>query len=126
MANSWKTLNSKHKALLSLSYATKFEKWKFTVSGQFHGKQRLPATASNPLAYQRADYSPNFFTLNAQITKKFKYIDIYVGAENLTNYKQHHPIIAAEDPFGEYFDSSIIWGPIDGIMIYTGLRLTLK
>lgn len=121
-----KTLNSKHKALLSLSYATKFEKWKFTVSGQFHGKQRLPATASNPLAYQRADYSPNFFTLNAQITKKFKYIDIYVGAENLTNYKQHHPIIAAEDPFGEYFDSSIIWGPIDGIMIYTGLRLTLK
>ncbi|OQA84787.1 MAG: Vitamin B12 transporter BtuB [Bacteroidetes bacterium ADurb.Bin234] len=121
-----KALNSKHKALVSLSYATKFEKWKFTVSGQLHGKQRLPSTATNPEQYRKPSHSPNFFTLNAQITKKFKYIDIYVGAENITNYMQPHPVIAADDPFGKYFDSFIIWGPIDGIMLYGGLRFTLK
>jgi hypothetical protein len=70
--------------------------------------------------------SPNYFTFNAQITKKFKYIDIYIGAENFTNYKQHNPIIDAENPFGDKFDASMIWGPITGIMGYAGLRLTLK
>lgn len=121
-----KALSSKHKALLSLGYASKFEKWKFNITGQFHGSQRLPSTATQPEPYQREAYSPHFFTINAQITKKFKHIDIYLGGENLSNYKQKNPIIAAEDPFGKYFDSSIIWGPIDGIMIYCGLRLTLK
>lgn len=121
-----KSLHSKHKALLNVGYATKFEKWKFNITGQFHGAQRLPSTAGNPEIYQRGDYSPHFFTFNAQLTKKFKYIDIYIGGENLSNYKQLNPIIAAEDPFGKYFDSSIIWGPMDGIMIYGGIRLTLK
>ncbi len=121
-----KPLTSQHKAILNVSYATKFEKWKFNITAQLHGPQRLPDTYSNPEIYQRPTQSPTFMTFNAQITKKFKYIEIYLGVENFTNYKQPNPIIEADNPFGEYFDASMIWGPITGAMGYAGLRLTLK
>ena len=54
---------------------------------------------------------PAYLTVNAQVTKKIEMLDIYLGVENLTNYKQDNPIIASDDPFGEYFDASMIWGP---------------
>jgi len=117
---------SKFKGLITLSYATKFEKWRFDITGQVNGKSRLPNTDSNPEPYNRSHYSKAYFLLHAQITKKFKYIDLYLGAENITNYMQHHPIIAADDPFGKYFDASMIWGPVMGTSIYAGLRLTIK
>jgi outer membrane receptor for ferrienterochelin and colicin len=117
---------SKYKALMTLSYYTRFEKWKFDVTAQYNGKSRLPSTASNPEMYSRPDYSKPYFMLYAQITKKWKRIDIYAGVENITNYKQHHPIIAADDSFGKYFDASMIWGPIMGRTIYAGLRLSIK
>ena len=117
---------SKYKGLMTLSYATKFEKWKFDVTLQFNGKSRLPDTDSNPEPFSRPHYSKEYFMLYAQITKKFKYIDIYAGAENITNYMQHHPIVASTDPFGKYFDASMIWGPIMGRTFYAGIRLTIK
>jgi hypothetical protein len=36
------------------------------------------------------------------------------------------PIIAHNDPFGNYFDASMIWGPIMGRMYYAGLRYKIK
>jgi hypothetical protein len=36
------------------------------------------------------------------------------------------PIIAAEDPFGEYFDSGLVWGPIHGRKIYAGFRFAIN
>jgi outer membrane cobalamin receptor len=119
-----KPLTSRHKAILNISYATKFEKWKFNVTGQFHGRQFLYPTQLFDLGFY--SMSPNFFTFNAQITKKFRYIEIYAGAENLTNYKQPNPIIDAENPFGDKFDASMSWGPVTGIMGAAGMRLTLK
>jgi hypothetical protein len=65
--------------------------------------------------------------MNAQISKVWKErIEAYIGVENLLDYKQENPIIAADDPFGSYFDSSLIWGPVSGRMIYAGLRLKIK
>jgi hypothetical protein len=49
-----------------------------------------------------------------------------VGVENALNYTQHHPILDAENPFGTYFDSSMIWAPVFGRMAYFGLRYTIK
>ena len=67
--------------------------------------------------------------MNAQVTKSFgkkNVLDVYVGAENLTNYYQHDAIIAADEPFSEYFDASLIWGPVTGRMFYGGLRFRIK
>ena len=123
-----KPLTSQHKAILNLGYATKFEKWKFNITAQFHGSQRLP-NIDNPKAlegYHSKKKSPAFMTFNAQITKKWKYIEVYAGVENFTNYKQHNPIIASDNPFGEHFDASLIWGPISGALGYAGVRVVLK
>ncbi len=121
-----KALSSIHKAVLSLSYKTKYDKWQFDFTTQYHGAMRLPDLSANPVEYQLPTHSPDYFTFNAQITRRFKKIEIYLGGENLGNYMQMVPIIAANDPFGSYFDSSIVWGPIRGRMIYGGLRFTLK
>ena len=47
---------------------------------------------------------------------------IDVGGENLTNFKQKNPIIDAANPWGENFDSTMIWGPVHGAKAYIGIR----
>jgi len=117
---------NKYKGLLTLSYATKFEKWKIDITNQFIGSSSLPNTSQNPTEFQLDKKSPAYFILHAQITKKFKLIDIYAGVENITDYKQKHPIIDPQNPFGDHFDASMIWGPISGRMFYAGLRFKIK
>jgi len=94
------------------------------VTNQLTGKSRLPKINGNQ--YRKETSSPVFYTLHSQITKKFNHLEIYAGGENLTNFKQKNPVIAARDPFSRYFDSSITWGPIVGRVIFAGLRYTLK
>ncbi|TKG96625.1 TonB-dependent receptor [Puteibacter caeruleilacunae] len=116
---------NKYKGLINLSYATNFNKWQFDFTTQFNGPMRIPSTASNPELYQRRDKSPSYSVMNTQITKRFRIWEIYAGVENLGNYMQKNPIIAAKDPFGDYFDASMIWGPIQERKFYVGLRFTL-
>ena len=118
-----KPLSSKYKGLLTLSYATEESGWLFDSSFLLNGDGRIPSTKQNPVEYQREESFPAYLTVNAQITKKIEMVDIYLGVENLTNYKQDNPIIASDDPFGDYFDASMIWGPIDGTKFYIGVRL---
>jgi outer membrane receptor for ferrienterochelin and colicin len=117
---------SRYKALLTLSYATNKKKWQFDFTTQFIGKSRLPFTGDNPLLYQRPSESPAYTLLYAQVTRRFKLWEIYVGGENLTNFTQKDPVIGANDPFGSHFDTSIVWGPILGRMVYAGIRVILK
>jgi hypothetical protein len=97
---------------------------------QYNGSRRLPDTGSNPQEFRREAYSPAFYNLLGQITwmtklNKFDF-NIYIGVENLLNYKQTHPIVASDAPYSRYFDASMVWGPIYGRMLYAGLRLKLK
>jgi hypothetical protein len=62
----------------------------------------------------------------AQVTYVFKTnLELYVGGENLTNFMIHDAIIAAEDPSSNFFDASLLWGPVFGRMGYVGLRWIL-
>lgn len=121
-----KPLVNKYKGLISLSYLTRQKKWQFDANIQFNGDQRLPNTDFNPVQYQLKSNSPMYALINTQITRYLNRWELYLGAENLTNYTQTDPIIAAEDPFGKYFDSSVIWGPVSGIKIYGGVRYAIK
>jgi outer membrane receptor for ferrienterochelin and colicin len=114
---------AKHRGLLTLSYLTNNEKWQFDATLQYHGRQRLPNTRSNPVAYQRPDYSPHYFILltQAQFISK-KHWDIYMGGENLLNVRQPNPIISADNPYSMYFDSTILYAPVVGRIIYAGIR----
>ena len=122
-----KPLTAQNRAFANLAYEAKG--WKFDYTISFSSKKRLPSTAANPLDYQRPNYSPAFVTMNAQISKtlgKTNPFDIYVGSENITNYYQKNAIIAATQPFSQYFDASMIWGPLTGRMMYAGLRFRVK
>ena len=127
-----KPMVNRYKGLVNLSYGTRMDKWRFDFTAQFNGDQRLPVpdyTVSGGTApdwaAELSDKAPMYVILNAQVTKNFKNWSIYAGGENLTNYKQKNPIIGAENPFSEYFDSSRVWGPISGIMAYIGFRLNI-
>lgn len=101
--------------------------WKFDVTTQWVGEQRIPQTVENPESYMLAPISDDFILLNAQVTyllrKKWEF---YLGGENLTNFRLSNPIVAASDPFSQYFDASMVWGPVFGRMIYFGVRFTLN
>jgi len=120
-----KPLTSLHKGFLNLAYSTPDDDWKFDFTADVNGGGTMPYTYQNPQEYQREETYPAFVVYNAQITKSFQGWDIYIGAENIGNYKQPNPIIAADDPFGQYFDATMIWGPIIGRMLYLGIRLDL-
>ncbi len=119
-------LISKHRAFMNLAYETK-NRWKFDYTVQWLGPQRLPDTSVNPEAYQLDGYSPDYVLMNAQVTKDMKdRWSVYLGVENITNYRLKSPIVSASEPFSPYFDSSMVWGPIFGRMAYVGFRYRVK
>lgn len=118
-----KPLVSDYKALLTGSYETRLKKWVFDLTAQFNGGGRMPTPdAVNPLWKTTFD---SFTILNAQITKNFRNWSIYVGAENITDFKQKNPIVSAENPFGDDFDATMVWGPTQGRKFYVGLRYAI-
>ena len=119
---------AKNRAFLSLDYATT-NGWKINYTITYNGKKRLPNTNANPAAFQLPSYSPEYFLMNMQITKKFNKkmpMEGYIGVENATNYFQQNAIISASQPNSQYFDASMIWGPIFGRMLYFGWRLKIN
>ena len=121
-----KPLVARHRAFVNLAYETP-SLWKFDATVNWIGAKRLPQTNSNPVEYQLADYSRDYWTVNAQVSKSWsESFDVYLGVENLFNFKQSAPILASDEAFGNYFDASMIWGPIFGRVTYVGLRYKIK
>jgi hypothetical protein len=75
--------------------------------------------------------TPVYPMLYAQVTRRFKGWDVYMGAENLTNFTQKDPILGSKlgyshvNPRVPSFDASCIWGPLMGIKAHIGFRFTL-
>ena len=121
-----KPLTPKNRVLVNVGYITNFDKWKFDVTGHWFDMSRIPSTEGNLPQNVVPNQSEAFYTLNGQITRAFKSLEIYTGVENMLNYKQENPIIAANNPNGSNFDASLIWGPVMGRNIYFGLRYKIK
>ena len=124
-------LQAKHRLFGNLEYEThikeKGQQWKFDFTLNWLGKQQLPYTASNAPENRLPEYSPSFSVMNAQITRTFSStFEMYVGGENIGNYRQDKAILGANDPFGTSFDTSIVYAPVFGQMYYAGLRFKIK
>lgn len=115
-------LLAKYKGLVSASYSTNMKKWQFDLTAQFNGVQELPSSDGRAPEYSHAQESKPYTMLMGQITKNYRAWSFYVGGENLADYTQKNPIIAASDPFSKDFDSSQVWGPIYGRMFYFGIK----
>jgi outer membrane receptor for ferrienterochelin and colicin len=114
-------LTPRDRALVNLSYANTSKDWEFDFTTNFVGESRLPAHQDVKDAF-----SNPFFVHNSQITKRYDYIEVYIGAENILNFTQDNPIKIADNPTDENFDASIVYAPINGRMIYLGLRYKLN
>jgi hypothetical protein len=121
-------LMPKYKGLVTMSYATKFEKWKFDLTGQLNGPSRIsPQEKMPPIVQRNYSKSPAYFLMNAQVTKKFKQnFDAYIGAENLLDFVQKDPLTEPFFPYHSHFDTMMVWGPVTGRVIYAGLRYFIK
>ncbi|RAJ99915.1 TonB-dependent receptor-like protein [Larkinella arboricola] len=122
---------SRDRVLFNAGYALPYDKWKFDFTVQWNGPRRIPYLREG---YEHTSYqnmprenAPGFYNINAQVSKSFRLWEIYLGGENLGNFRQSNPIVGANDPFGRDFDAAArVWGPITGRMIYAGFRYKLK
>lgn len=125
-----KPLTPKHRVFGNVSYQTEIKnnsQWKFDATFNWLGEQRFASTLDSPSEYQLPEYSDTVSTLNAQITRVFSpKFEVYLGGENITNVRQSNPIVSADNPFGAYFDTTQVYGPVFGSMYYAGLRFKIK
>lgn len=124
-------LQAKHRVFANIEYEThildKGQQWKFDFTTNWLGKQQLPNTASNPVEDRFSNFSPSFALMNFQVTRTFSSVfELYLGGENIGNYKQDRAILGSDTPFGPTFDASIAYAPVFGSMYYAGLRFKVK
>ena len=118
-----KAMMSDYKGLVTASYQTPLKKWQFDVTGQFNGGGRLPTPDAEKPLWE--DNFKAYTILNAQITRYFRTWSVYIGGENLTEFKQSNPIVDAANPRSSNFDGTMIWGPVHGRKLYVGMRWSL-
>lgn len=124
-------LQAKHRFFGNLEFQThikeKGKQWKFDYTLNWLGKQQLPNTATNPVNDRLPEFSPSFAVMNMQVTRTFSSVfEVYVGGENIGNYRQNKAILGSDNPFGATFDTSIVYAPVFGQMYYVGLRFKIK
>lgn len=138
---------ARHRGFTTIAYGSRMDdkghQWRADVTFQVTGPQRLPWTrfenqpGVDP-GYDRPEEAPTFVTGNVQISRDFdEGQQIYVGIENVTNYRQAEPIVGmdysggpgdvqtlsggpvADDPL---YDASFVYAPIFGRNFYAGVR----
>ena len=131
-----KPMTSRFKGVLNMQYATNLNKWIFDFTASLNGSCRVYnfmenlKDADGNLLYKDGR-TPMYPLLYAQVTRRFKGWDVYIGAENLTNFRQKDVILGTKgadgfvNPRVPSFDASCIWGPLMGIKAHVGFRFTL-
>lgn len=123
-----RALNAQHRALLNIAYSTEQEvaddpRTAYDLTVQWFGPKRIPSTTSNPADKQARPESPAFAMVNAQVARTLLAgLELYIGVENMFDFRQDDPILDATSPASPFFDASLIWGPLGGRMVYAGLR----
>ncbi len=124
-----KPMTSLYKGVLNVQYATRLSRWIFDFTASLNGPCRvwdfMKGMEIDGREYYADGYTDIYPLLYAQVTRRFKGFDIYLGGENLTGYTQPCPILGADTPFGPDFDASCVWGPLMGVKIYAGIRMTI-
>ena len=118
-----KPLQSRYKGLITLSWKPMLAIWQVDLTLQLNGGGRVPNHFDANGTLVSGEEFPAYPQLNLQVTREFRHFSLYVGGENLTNYRQKNPVINAENPWSTTFDPTLVWGPVHGIMGYAGIRM---
>ena len=129
-------LASRFKGVLNLQYKTNLGKWVFDLTGSVNGSARVYdfmldlKDEDGKLLYPEGR-TPAYPLLYAQVTRRFKGFDVYLGGENLTGFRQKNVILGTRmadgmvDTSSSDFDASAVWGPLMGATVYAGIRVTI-
>ena len=123
-----KPLTSRFKGVLNLQYKTNLSRWIFDFTASVNGSSRVydfmkDLRDDDGALLYKDGRTPVYPMLYAQVTRRFKGFDVYLGGENLTGFTQKNVIIG--DPSQVGFDASCVWGPIMGRKVNLGVRMTL-
>ncbi len=123
-----KPMTSLYKGVLNLQYKTNLSKWIFDFTASVNGSSRVYDFMKGMMdddgsILYKDGRTPVYPLLYAQVTRRFKGFDIYIGGENLTNFTQKRVIVG--NPSMTSFDASCVWGPIMGRKVNLGFRMTL-
>ena len=127
-------LTPRFKALLSLCYQTPLKLWQFDATLSVNGPGRVPdgtyasyygSGAHTPGTLRSDDTFPAMENLSVQITRRFRYCDVYIGGDNLTNRMQKDAVFHADHPWTAAFEPTLVYGSPAGYMLYAGVRFKL-
>ena len=99
-------------------------KTEVNLDGSVHLNERLSTATLLHFENRQMDHDGNgdgFMDI-----REFHRFSLYVGGENLTNYKIDDPIRHAHHPWSSAFDATQVWGPVTGAMAYVGVRFKLE
>ncbi|MDX2063421.1 MAG: TonB-dependent receptor [Bacteroidia bacterium] len=117
-------LTPRHRGLVNLAY--ELRRWRLDGTWKLIGAQRLHPFAEHHPGFVLRENAPGYTLVDGQVTwLPAERWELYLGVENLFNYRQPNPIVDAEAPLGPFFDTSYVWGPILGRVVYLGLRFTV-
>lgn len=130
-------LENRYRGILNLRYATRGDKWIFDFSTVLNGPCRVydfmadaVDSSGNPL--YRDGKTPVYPLVSCQVTRRLGWFDIYIGSENLTDFRQKTVVLGSvKDGNGVVsgrqpsFDASAVWGPVTGVRIYAGVAFAL-
>lgn len=120
-----KPLQSRYKGLLTLSWKPMLALWQVDLTLQINGGGRIPDYIDENNMLVSGKEFPAYPQLNLQVMREFRHFSLYIGSENLTNYRQENPVINAGNPWSPTFDPTLVWGPVHSIMAYAGIRMNL-
>ena len=119
-----KPLQSRYKGLVTVAWKPMMGIWQVDLTLALNGGGRMPKpyTLTDGTPSWEEEF-PAYPQMNLQVTREFRHFSIYVGGENLTNYRQKNPVINAATPWSTDFEPTMIWGPVHGAMFYAGIRI---
>lgn len=120
-----KPLQSRYKGLITLSWRPMLALWQVDLTLQLNGGGRIPDYLDENGVLVTGEEFPAYPQVNLQVMREFRHFSLYIGGENLTDYRQPHPVINADNPWSSTFDPTLVWGPVHGIMGYAGIRMNL-
>ena len=120
-----KPLQSRYKGLITLSWRPMLALWQVDLTLQLNGGGRIPDYLDENGVLVTGEEFPAYPQVNLQVMREFRHFSLYIGGENLTDYRQPHPVINAANPWSSTFDPTLVWGPVHGIMGYAGIRMNL-
>jgi outer membrane receptor for ferrienterochelin and colicins len=115
--------NPRHVVNVRLDYKLRGPEIDINITGKWVGQQKLPEILE---PVPRPDISEPYTVWNLNLQKNFSSFSLSLGMKNIFNYTQPTPLIDAANPFGEYFDTVYIYGPLHGRELTAGIQFTFK